>query len=101
MRPESAISSINAAQSELAAKAPGFAASFSSRTIAGLPSTCAAVTGNGQAAEFCVTGSGQLASVTASPPAESFELEKHVDEANPADFVLAAGASVVDSPPGS
>lgn len=71
---------------------------FSSQTVYGMPSTCAAITSPHQGT-FCVTDQGLLASVSASTG--SITLTGYTTSVSASDFAPPAGATIDSVPPGS
>jgi len=57
---------LNAYQNQYLSHVPGLTVSSSSKTIAGLPSTCVTATAHGQTGTWCVSSKGLLTSVTSA-----------------------------------
>lgn len=94
---KTAVSNLQQAESQLAAKVAGYSASFSSETFAGQASTCATVTEPAGTEKVCVTGNGELAYVSSSP-SQVFQMTSYSTSVSPSDFSLPAGATIVTEP---
>jgi hypothetical protein len=99
LSPKTAIDSLQAAQSALAAKVAGYSATFSSQTFAGQAATCVTVSATTGSGKYCVTGTGQLAYVSTSP-SQVFQLTSYSSSVDSSDFGLPPGATVVTVPTG-
>jgi hypothetical protein len=96
--PATAISAMQRAQTELAARTVGYNVSFSSATYAGQASTCISGTGGASNFKYCVTKSGILAYGGAN--GSSFALTSYSSVVSDSDFSVPAGATIVTLPGG-
>ncbi|HZU78355.1 MAG TPA: hypothetical protein VE991_00455 [Acidimicrobiales bacterium] len=94
--PATAVSALQAAESEVAAHLAGASVSFSSQTFAGQDATCVTASDNGQSGKYCVTKSGLLAYEGSG--GNSFTLTSFSASVNASDFAPPAGASVQTIP---
>jgi len=99
LSPKTAIDSLQAAQSALAAKVAGYDATFSTQTFAGQQATCVTITASSGSGKYCVTGTGQLAYVSTSP-SQVFQLTAYSTSVSASDFSLPSGATIVTLPAG-
>ncbi|MGA2519724.1 MAG: hypothetical protein ABSG81_02770 [Acidimicrobiales bacterium] len=99
LSPKTAVASLQAAQSALAAKTAGYDATFSSQTFAGQAATCVTIAASAGSEKVCVTGTGQLAYVSTSP-SQVFELTSYSGSVDASDFALPAGATIETVPAG-
>jgi hypothetical protein len=94
--PATALTELKAAQTEAAARAAGYSASFSTQSFAGQSSTCASFATAGQSVKYCVTKQGVLA--YSGSGASSFTLTSYSSSVPASDFALPSGATVVTIP---
>ena len=94
--PATVQTSLQATESELAARARGYTVSFSKGTFAGQASKCAKVSGPSGSGKYCVTNAGILASLTSA--SGGFTLTSYSGSVPSSDFSLPPGATVVTSP---
>jgi hypothetical protein len=91
--PDAVVSSMQAAQAQVASHLAGVNISFSNETIAGQDSTCMTVVANGQNSRYCVTKGGILAEVSSA--GSSLKLTSFSTSVNASDFAVPAGAQII------
>jgi hypothetical protein len=94
--PTTAKSFFSEAESEVAAKLAGYSVSFSSKSYAGLSSTCATVSGNGQSGTYCVAKNGLL--TYAGSATGHIQLTSYTGNVPSAAFTPPGGATIITEP---
>jgi hypothetical protein len=87
---------LKAAEAEIAARAGNYHVSFSTKSYAGVSSTCASITAQGHTDIYCVGKSGML--TYEAGPGESFTLTSYSSSPPASDFAVPASATTVTIP---
>lgn len=98
--PTSAVTAMQAAESEVEAHVAGYNVSFSSATFAGQSASCVTVTSQTQIAKYCVTKKTGILAYSGTA-ANSFGLSSFSTSVAASDFALPAGAQTVTLPSGA